>query len=125
MALVGFEDITVALTPEEIRIANIIARRFNNRPKGRKNAATNVGIRKVIKDYVGETLSGPKMRRIIQYIRSENLVPRLCATSNGYFVAENDKEWNDWKTSMKQRIRQMEYTLACSEFFGDGGNEKL
>jgi prefoldin subunit 5 len=40
---------------------------------------------------------------MIQYIRLNNLVPGLVATSKGYFVAQSPDEINDWIESLKSR----------------------
>lgn len=121
----GFEDITIDVTEREIEIAHFIANSFKIRPAGKSNAAKNKQIRSAIQNRLGEKINDIRLRKIIQHIRSYNLVPRLCSTSTGYFVAKNDEEWNLWKESMTQRIRQMTYTLRCAEYFGDGKNEKL
>lgn len=123
--LVGFEDITVELNASEKELAKWIAECFKKRKPGKKNAVTNGKICAAYLNECGEKITGVRIRKVVQYIRTHNLVPRLCSTGTGYFVAATDKEWEDWKTSMKQRIRQTQYTLACAEFFGDGGNEKL
>jgi len=49
-------------------------------------------------------LSGPRLRKIINHIRIYNLVPALCGSSKGYYVAENLEELNDYLISLKQRI---------------------
>lgn len=123
--LVGFEDITVELNIYEKELAAWIAECFKKRNPGKKNAVTNGRICAAYLKERGEKITGVRIRKVVQYIRTHNLVPRLCSTGTGYFVAATDKEWEDWKTSMNQRIRQTQYTLACAEFFGDGGHEKL
>ena len=40
---------------------------------------------------------------MIQYIRLNNLVVGLIATSKGYFVAESIEEIQDWVNSLKSR----------------------
>lgn len=121
----GFEDITTDIKPHEIAIAPFIADAFRKRQPGKKNAASNKQIREAVFKHTGTKLDSIRIRRIVQYIRVNAMVIRICSSSNGYFVAANDKEWEDWKESMRQRIRQQQYTLACSEYFGDGNKEKL
>jgi hypothetical protein len=116
--LKGFEDITTDITPEEIETAKWIAKGLNLRV-GKENAITNKGIREAILKH-GTKVSDIRLRRMIQYVRAYNLVPCLCAGQLGYYRAKNEEEWESWKTSMKQRIRQQQYTLACAEYFNDG-----
>lgn len=123
--LKGFEDITVELSDYEKEIAKWIADCFKTRKTGKKNAVSNGKMQVAYLKHHGEKITGVRIRKVVQYIRTHNLVPRLCSNGTGYFVANTDKEWEDWKTSMRQRIRQTEYTLACAEYFGDGRNEKL
>jgi len=121
----GFEDITPDIKPDEVILATTISKTLLSRKPGKKNAATNKVICAAILKFKGIKITDIRMRKIVQYIRAYNLVPRLCSTQTGYFVAETDQEWEEWKESMRQRIRQQQYTLACAEYFGDGNNEKL
>jgi hypothetical protein len=116
--LKGFEDITTDITPEEIETAKWIAKGLNLRV-GKENAITNKKIREAILKQ-GIKVSDIRLRRMIQYVRAYNLVPCLCAGKVGYYKAANEEEWQAWITSMKQRIRQQEYTLACAEYFNNG-----
>lgn len=117
--LKGFEDITIELNIYEKELAAWMAEVFKKRKPGKKNAASNGKIRAAYLKERGEKTTAVRIRKVAQYIRTQNLVTRLCSTGTGYFVAANDKEWEDWKTSMRQRIRQTQYTLACAEHFGD------
>lgn len=123
MALVGFEDITEDIKDSEIEIAHLIACQLKKRPAGKKDAATGKKIREALLKHKGIKIDDVRMRRIIQYIRSHNLVRRLCSTQTGYFVAANDEEWENWKESMRQRIRQQEYTLFWAIRYGDEETE--
>jgi hypothetical protein len=62
----------------------------------------------------GTVVADATMRKIIEYIRQHNLVPKLCSNSKGYFVAANSEEWEEWKKSFQQRIKSMQYTLHCA-----------
>ena len=115
--LKGFEDITTNITPEEIITAQWIAKGLILRV-GKENAITNKEIREAILKQ-GTKVSDIRLRRMIQHVRAYNLVPCLCAGKKGYYRAETEEEWTAWKTSMKQRIRQQQYTLACAEHFND------
>ena len=122
--LKGFEDITIDIKPNEEVMARNIAATIRRKAVGKKNAVSNKRIRAAILEKYGEKYDDIRVRKIIQFIRSCNLVPLLCSNSKGYYVAANEEEWESWKTSMKQRIRTIQYTLHCAEFFNDG-HEKL
>ena len=52
----------------------------------------------------GYKLDGPRLRKIINYIRNHNLVPCLASNGNGYFVATNAQEIDDCIASIQGRI---------------------
>ena len=113
--LKGFEDITLDITPDEIILAKWIAKGLALRV-GKDRAISNKEIREIMEEKHDEKISDVRMRRMIQYIRLHNLVPQLCASSKGYYRANPlTTEWEDWKESMRQRIRQMQWTLAAAE----------
>lgn len=113
--LPGFEDITQDITPDEIILAKWIAKGLALRV-GKDNAITNKEIRKVMEEKHYVKINDIRMRRMIQYIRIENLVPCLCAGKKGYYRANPiTTEWEDWVESMERRKRQIEYTLACAK----------
>lgn len=107
----GFEEFTVELNDKEKIIAERIAVGLRHRV-GIKNAITNKQIRLKLSEE-GHRLADATIRKIVQYIRQHGIVKRVCSTSNGYFVAATDQELENWITSMKQRIKSMQYTLHC------------
>lgn len=117
--LPGFEEFTADLKEEDVPTAELIAEGLN-KIIGKENALSNVKIRKFIRAKYNLVVGDPKFRKIIQYIRVNNMVPCLCACGNGYYKAANEQEWEEWKESMRKRIRQQEFTLACAEYFNDG-----
>lgn len=119
--LEGYEDITIDIKPHEIEMAKNVAASIIKQGVGKKNAISNKRIQVAILNKYGEKYDGIRVRRMISHIRSWNLVPRLCSNSKGYFMAANDEEWESWKTSMRQRIRALEYTYKCATHFNDGG----
>lgn len=111
--ITGFEEFTVELNEKEKIIAERIAVGLRHRV-GKKNAITNKQIRIKLSEE-GHRLADATIRKIVQYIRQHGIVKRVCSTSNGYFVAVNEKELQDWITSMKQRARSIAYTVHCVE----------
>ena len=49
-------------------------------------------------------LNEPRVRKIINYIRTHHLVPLLIATSKGYWVSSDPKEISEWLETMQGRI---------------------
>lgn len=105
----GFEDYTVDLKRKDIKIAHAIAKGLKKRI-GKDNAIKNYQISKAMKDWNGEKLSSAKIRKIIQYIRSKHLCLRLCASSKGYYIAETNEEWEEYKKGFKSRLSSMIFT---------------
>ena len=110
--LKGFEEQTHNLTDYELReILPIVVRGFNKK-SGKENSITNPEICKALTEYYGlDKISEPIVRKIIYYIRQKNLVPRLIATSKGYWVATSKQELEDWKETILGRINAMQETL--------------
>jgi predicted transcriptional regulator len=95
--LKNYENITFELTDQEKQILPQIIKGLNTK-KGRKNAITG--------DKICEAMyiSPPRLRKIISYIRVNNLIFGLCSANNGYYIAENLKELEECIISLKQRI---------------------
>jgi hypothetical protein len=110
--LKGFEEQTHNLTDYELReILPIVVRGFKKKT-GKENSITNPEICKALTEYYGlDKISEPRVRKIIYYIRQKNLVPRLIATSKGYWVATSKQELEDWRETILGRINAMQETL--------------
>ena len=74
-------------------------------------------------------MSESRLRKIINHIRTNNLLPGLCSTSNGYFVAQNIYEMQDYIISLRQRIKAQVEVLNALEkqtiLFGGTGQTTL
>lgn len=108
----GFEEYTVDVTNNELEIIQVIAKCLNKRV-GHYQSITNAEMRRKILDWNGTKISCAKMRKYIQYIRQENMCPKLCASPKGYWIAENNEEWMQYKENFAKRARAIQYTLAC------------
>ena len=98
----NFEEITKPLTPEEQNIAAIICKRFKKKP-GKINIVTNKQIVRALKTKCKIEITEPRIRKIIQFIRSEGLLNGLIATSSGYWLTRNVDELKSWIDSMIER----------------------
>lgn len=72
---------------------------------------SNTKIRIVLKEF-GEEITEPQIKRIVFHIRNNGLVDLLLANSEGYFVAENIKDVEEWMKMQKGKIEAMTQTLA-------------
>jgi hypothetical protein len=98
----GFEEHTFELTQEERFVAQTIIRRFENR-KGKEHIVTGEAIRDGINKHLNLKYDTIRIRKMIQFIRSNDLVVGLIATSKGYYVAKTVEEIEFWINSLKSR----------------------
>ena len=117
----GFEEQTVELTNDEIKTIVPIFIRGLNSHIGKQNAITNKEIILLIETKYQIKLKDSRVRKIIHYIRINRLVPKLCATSNGYYVAQSKKEHYEWIESIKQRLNSIQdiYNNALNEYHNE------
>lgn len=112
--LTGFEEYTIDVQESELRTVNLIAKSISLRV-GEGNAITNSEIRKKLLTLKGIEVSDAKIRKFIQYIRVNKLCSMLCASKKGYYTAENEENWIKYRDSFRERVRSMQFTLACME----------
>lgn len=99
------------LNDYEKQCVPIIVKGIGGRKKGKKNPITNKQIQdEMLKRGYGK-LSDARVRKIISYIRNENLLPLLCANSNGYFVAESLEQFNKYLETFELRVNTQIKTL--------------
>ena len=104
----GFEDYTYELTNYENDLVEKLIKGLS--PKiGRNNAVTSTVICKSL------NIVGPRLRKLINFIRITNQLPGLCSSSKGYFVAKNLGEIDDYIISLKQRIKSQVEVLNSIE----------
>lgn len=101
----GFEDETAPLSDYEQSLVPLFIQGFTTKV-GKKNAITNKQICKKMKA-LGHDVNDTRVRKIINYIRNNNLVSVLLASSKGYWVSKDKKEIQDWIESMEGRISSM------------------
>lgn len=82
--------------------------------KGKGNAVTNADIVRALRQW-GFTVDAPRCRKLINHIRTQDIIPGLIATSRGYFIAESEAEIKEYEESLAGRenaIRQVRTALA-------------
>lgn len=99
----GFEDITHELTDDERKLLQAFVNGLKSK-RGKQNAVSNKTIRQKFEDNWKMKIPDARVRKLINHIRINDLVPLLCSTSKGYFVAQSNEEVNDYLTGLKQRI---------------------
>ena len=118
----GFETITADLSQDEVDMVQPIINGLKAK-QGKDMAVTGAKICEAM------GLAGPRLRKMINYIRTNNLLPGLCSTSNGYFVAQNIYEMQDYIISLRQRIKAQVEVLNALEkqtiLFGGTGQTTL
>ena len=118
--LKGFEKLTDELTDDELKKVPSIVKGVGKRI-GKENAVTS----KIICDKMN--LIGVRLRKIIHFIRINNLVSGLCSNSKGYYIAKNIQELEDNNKSLQQRIASQIEVLNSLEkqtiMFGGTGEQ--
>lgn len=99
----GFEEQTQPLTAKEQQLIQPFIAGLRTKV-GKQNAVTSDQIAAGIKMYCGVKVDGPRIRKIINYIRLNGLVPGLMASSEGYYIATKPEELDEYIESLKGRI---------------------
>jgi len=104
----GFEDFTDDLSDYErdtvidaLREVLLSTERF-----GSSGAITNSMIKEFLEIRSIKT-SAPRIRHMIHILRVSDAVPRLVATSNGYYMSNKKEELEDYKQSLDDRLRSI------------------
>lgn len=101
--ITNFEEITQPLTDQERQLVKILVQGFSKISKDKPMKAPEV-IKQVNAKY-GATickLSGPRLRKLVNYIRGNGIIP-LIATSSGYYCSTDPKEIDAQIKSLRQR----------------------
>lgn len=96
----GFDNETAPLSEyEEKVLAPAVVTILRGRI-GNGAAITNKGISSLLTGYkAGDT----RIRKVINYIRTNGLVPCLIASSDGYYVAQSEEEVSEYEESLRGR----------------------
>lgn len=109
----GFSEQTEQLNEyEQDTLLPIIIRGLRARI-GKESAVINRYIVSQLKPTYN--VSEARVRKIINHIRTADLIPGLIATSDGYFIAETEQELRDYEESLLGRelaIRQVRESIA-------------
>lgn len=104
--LTGFEEITHDLSDKEKdqagHVWRVMQHSFLN-----GQSITNAEISSLVEDEYGYSLSGPRIRKMINWMHTEGHLPRLIATSKGYSRAKTAKELLDYLKSIEGRLNSI------------------
>lgn len=112
--ITSFEDQTHELTEYEYNVLLPLMVAGFQRKIGVDNCITNPEICRALKEK-GYEVTEPRIRKLVFYIRFNNLVPKLIASSKGYWVATNKHEIDTWVLSLQGRISALEETLQYAK----------
>jgi len=110
--LLGFEDYTYSLTDYEKNILLPVIVLGLSKKIEVANIVTGDYIVKKLKT-AGYKINGVRLRRIIAYIRQENIIPGLVANSRGYFVSNDITTLTKHYKSLKQRAAAIDHIANC------------
>jgi len=97
----GFEEETSPLTEEELRLVPKFVNSFTSKI-GEEMAVSSKEIEEKFRN-IGIRITGPRIRKIVNYIRLNHLVKNLIATSKGYYVEDNPEKLKRYVESLRQR----------------------
>ncbi len=104
--IIGFPEQTKELNQAEIEIAKDLIMRLKRFNVGKKNVITGDKITAYYNRH-GHQIKGPRLRKIINFIRTHQLVKNLIANSDGYYISNDSKEIDDYILSLNQRINSI------------------
>lgn len=121
----GFLNETEPLTEYERDVILPIMVRCLSAKTGKENAVTNRHIVSSMRRQ-GYKITDSRVRKVINHIRTADLVPCLIATSGGYYIAESEKELKDYEDSLHGRedaIRNVRLSIIRQRKNKYGGSQ--
>jgi hypothetical protein len=112
--ITSFEEQTHPLTEYEREVLLPIMVLGFKTKVGIERCITNPQICKALKSK-GYDVTEPRIRKIVFYIRNNNLVPKLIASSKGYWIATKKEEVEIWVMSLQSRLEAMQETYIYAQ----------
>ena len=112
--ITGFEELTEPLTEKEEKVYLPPIVQGLRAKIGREKAVTNKAIIQGLRVNRGIKISEARVRKIINHIRCNDLVPCLIATPEGYYIAQTEQELLDYEESLAGRedaIREVRMSI--------------
>lgn len=109
--LAGFEETTYELTDFEKSLLPVFIKGFA-RKHGKHDAVTNRQIVARLKSAYPK-ITEVRVRKIINHIRKNNLIPGLVADSKGYYVTQDPEEVKRYIHSLAGRESEIRKVREC------------
>lgn len=103
----GFEEYTATLTTYERDMLVPILTEGLKKRVGTKNAVRNREICRRLIEAGYQNVSEPRVRKCINYIRMNGMVPHLVANCKGYYVATSIEEVERYIGSLDERAKSI------------------
>jgi hypothetical protein len=113
--IAGFEHHTEPLTDYERDVLLPVIVRGLRAKIGSGMAITNKEIQSKLEEIGYKKLSGPRVRKIINFIRIQGLIVNLIASSKGYYIETNIDERRKYVQGVKDRAQSMLASLKNIE----------
>ena len=97
----GFSNETSPLNDYELRVLLPVILAGLKNKQGKRNAVTNNYIIGHLRQ--SYKVDAPRLRKIINHIRTNDMLPGLIATSEGYYLATSEQELMDYEDSLRGR----------------------
>ena len=108
----GFEEITQPLTDYERDTLLPLIRWGLSTKLGKDKSIAGSTIIKKMKAQ-GYKLDGPRLRKIINHIRANDMITGLVSTSKGYYVASTAEEIDDYIYSLQGRVEAIKEVIRA------------
>ena len=105
----GFNIETAPLTDKELICLPHVINRLKT-AKGERSAVTSDEICRLV-----PVLNGARVRKLINHIRQNDIIPCLIATSKGYYIAESKREVDDYIESLIGREQSIKAVREAIE----------
>ena len=106
--ITGFEEQTKPLTDQEREVFLLPIINGLRVKAGKEKAVTNKDIVRGLKANCDIKIGEARVRKMINYIRNNDIIPCLIATSKGYYIAETKDEMLDYIDSLYGRVEAIE-----------------
>jgi hypothetical protein len=108
----GFEQQTQPLTDyERDTLLPLIRWGLSTKQGKEKSIAGSTIIEKMRAQ--GYKLDGPRLRKIINHIRANDMIAGLVSTSKGYYVASTAQEIDDYINSLHGRVEAIKEVIRA------------
>jgi hypothetical protein len=101
--ITNFEEETHDLTTHEKDVLLPLMVKGLKNKVGKENAVTSKQIIRGFKNS-GYSMDGPRVRKLVNYIRVKSLIPCLMATNKGYHITNDKAELESFLKSLDERI---------------------